>query len=154
MNPRLLKVKSDCKAVLRKVSATALRLWRGQSEVAYHGAASCKGAALATRFPTDVVTGGRRYVVGNSGELNELLGWLDSGRLALANRYRVGPSWPRGNRVVPRKIATTWRCRDCQRTHRAWTLACTISARPRTICEAMEDNSDGAAVGQPSDLRR
>lgn len=151
MKLSLLGSKSGLVAVFQQVRSRLFRLRESQSEVAHHGAASCKGAALATPFPCDVVSYGRRYVVGNSGELNELLGWLERRQLALANRYRVGGSWPRGKRVVPRTIATTWGCLDCQRSHRGWTLHCTVSQRPRAICEAVKSFAELMAYKEPVD---
>lgn len=51
-----------------------------------------------TKFPTRVQCYGRTYRANNGAELWLLLGFLRDGQIALANRYRVGKSWPRGKR--------------------------------------------------------
>lgn len=48
------------------------------------------------RLPVTVSCYGRRYVARTYAELNELLDYLVDRRLALANRFRTGTSWPRG----------------------------------------------------------
>lgn len=53
---------------------------------------------LYTKWPLKVSSYGRRYYVSNADELLQLLAWLDIKELRLANRYRVGSSWPRGSR--------------------------------------------------------
>lgn len=103
--------------------------------VAHQGAASCKGAALATqKFPVDVNCFGRRYRVTNGDEFKALIAYIDGGHLALANRYRIGKSWPRGARSrTVRKWAhgPLWYCGDCDRSHRESTRQCPVSKRAR-----------------------
>lgn len=96
-----------------------------------HGVASCKGAASAARFPCPVKCYGRTYLTHNADELAELLGYLHQKNLRLANRFRVGGSWPRGKQAILRRDGPLWRCGDCLNRHRWWTLRCPVSLRTR-----------------------
>jgi hypothetical protein len=45
------------------------------------------------KFPVSVSCCGRRYVAQSQGDLEFLIALLVDGRMALANRYRVGGRW-------------------------------------------------------------
>lgn len=49
-------------------------------------------------WPMRVQCYGRCYEVYSERQMWELTKWLEHGEKALANRYRVGASWPRGSR--------------------------------------------------------
>lgn len=51
-----------------------------------------------SQWPARVQCYGHDYVALDQRELDHLLGLLIERKLALANRYRVGGSWPRGHR--------------------------------------------------------
>ena len=84
------------------------------------------------RWPMRVACYGRTYEVHDAEAFTELLSWLDQPRLALANRYRVGKSWPRGTRTRDWRL---WACRDCGGRHRGWNDRCLVSQRPRAEAE-------------------
>ena len=50
-------------------------------------------------YPLKVSCYGRRYEVWNNQELAEILKMLDRRDLRGANKFRVGASWPRGDRT-------------------------------------------------------
>lgn len=54
---------------------------------------------MSEMWPVIVKCYGRKYSVVNREELDQLIEWLTDRRLALANRYRIGASWPRGERA-------------------------------------------------------
>jgi len=76
------------------------------------------------RFPMEIRCYGRRYVVETVSEALACMEALIEKRLMDANRYRVGKSWPRGQRR-PRK----WICGDCWLSHMWWTERCPVSLR-------------------------
>ena len=86
------------------------------------------------RWPMPVHCYGRRYLVTNDEDLQQLLQWLTERRIALANRFRIGASWPRGEQSEPVSRAK-WKCRDCDCFHRWNTERCTVSYRLRERVE-------------------
>lgn len=61
------------------------------------------------KWPMRVSCYGRRYEVNDDAEFAQLMRWLTDGLLMLANRYRVGKTWPRGERAKPVESRTYWR---------------------------------------------
>lgn len=74
-----------------------------------------------TKWPIRLSCYGRKYEAHTPEQLTELTGHLIEGRIALANRYRVGGSWPRGKKGQPQVKAqvsapkTIARCDKCGR---------------------------------------
>lgn len=88
-----------------------------------------------TKWPAKVSCYGRRYEARNEAEFEVLCAFLVGGDMRAANQFRVGGSWPRGERARSVPSGKFWHCRDCGLRHRDTTAHCTFSHQQRSEVE-------------------